>query len=64
MEMSSQEQNAQASGTQTETADPAAPAPAQNAQVPEPWMKQQHKKIALEHAGVKAADATINQVKA
>ncbi len=31
MEMSSQEQNAQASGTQTETTDPAAPAPAQNA---------------------------------
>ena len=48
MEMSSQEQNAQASGTQTETTDPAAPAA---------------QKIALEHAGVKAADATITKSK-
>ena len=62
MEMSSQEQNAQTSGTQTETADPAVSAPAQTSgsasarhrpqplhrhrmqQVPEPWMKQQHRR--------------------
>ena len=34
MEMSSQEQNAQTSGTQTETADPAASAPAQTSLLP------------------------------
>ena len=71
MEMSSQEQNAQASGTQTETADPAAPAPAQTS---EPATAQNAtgtgtvdeaaaQKIALEHAGVKAADATITKSK-
>ena len=89
MEMSSQEQNAQASGTQTETADPAAPAPAQTS---EPATAQTSgsasaqaqtsaaapaqnatgtgtvdeaaaQKIALEHAGVKAADATITKSK-
>ena len=61
MEMSSQEQNAQTSGTQTEKR-PAASAPAQTSgsasaqaqtsaaaphrmqQVPEPWMKQQHRR--------------------
>ena len=71
MEMSSQEQNAQTSGTQTETADPAAPAPAQTS---EPATAQNAtgtgtvdeaaaQKIALEHAGVKAADATITKSK-
>ena len=71
MEMSSQEQNAQASGTQTETADPAAPAPAQTS---EPATAQNAtgtgtvdeaaaQKIALEHAGVKATDATITKSK-
>ena len=71
MEMSSQEQNAQASGTQTETTDPAAPAPAQTS---EPATAQNAtgtgtvdeaaaQKIALEHAGVKAADATITKSK-
>ena len=59
MEMSSQEQNAQASGTQTETADPAAPAPAQNATGTGTVDEAAAQKIALEHAGVNAADATI-----
>ena len=73
MEMSSQEQNAQASGTQTETTDPAAPAPAL-AQTSAPATAQTvtgigtvyeaaAQKIALEHAGVKAADATITKSK-
>lgn len=63
MEMSSQEQNAQASGTQTETADPAAPAPAQNATGTGTVDEAAAQKIALEHAGVKAADATITKSK-
>ena len=63
MEMSSQEQNAQASGTQTETADPAAPAPAQNATGTGTVDEAAAQKIALEHAGVKAADATIAKSK-
>lgn len=63
MEMSSQEQNAQASGTQTETADPAAPAPAQNATGIGTVDEAAAQKIALEHAGVKAADATITKSK-
>lgn len=81
MEMSSQEQNAQASGTQTETADPAASAPAQTsgsasaqAQTSAAAPAQNAtgigtvdeaaaQKIALEHAGVKAADATITKSK-
>ena len=74
MEMSSQEQNAQASGTQTETADPAAPAAPAPAQTSEPATAQNAtgtgtvdeaaaQKIALEHAGVKAADATITKSK-
>ena len=81
MEMSSQEQNAQASGTETETADPTAPATAQTsdtasaqAQTSAPATAQNAtgtgtvdeaaaQKIALEHAGVKAADATITKSK-
>ena len=63
MEMSSQEQNAQASGTQTETAAPAAPAPAQNATGTGTVDEAAAQKIALEHAGVKAADATITKSK-
>ena len=81
MEMSSQEQNAQASGTQTEVADstvPAtaqtsaaasdqaqtsAPAPAQNATGTGTVDEAAAQKIALEHAGVKAADATITKSK-
>ena len=63
MEMSSQEQNAQASGTQTETTDPAAPAPAQNATGTGTVDEAAAQKIALEHAGVKAADATITKSK-
>ena len=63
MEMSSQEQNAQASGTQTEMADPAAPAPAQNATGTGTVDEAAAQKIALEHAGVKAADATITKSK-
>ena len=91
MEMSSQEQNAQTSGTQTETADPAASAPAQTsgsasaqAQTSGSASAQAQtsaaapaqnatgtgtvdeaaaQKIALEHAGVKAADATITKSK-
>ena len=63
MEMSSQEQNAQASGTQTETADPAAPAPAQNATGIGTVDEAAAQKIALEHAGVKAADAMITKSK-
>lgn len=67
MEMSSQEQNAQASGTQTEVADSAALTTAQtSASVPahtetgtETVDEAAAQKIALEHAGVKAADATI-----
>ncbi len=65
MEMSSREQNVQASGTQTEAAgssafEPAqeqttATAKAQTGTVDEAAAQ----KIALEHAGVKAADATI-----
>ena len=63
MEMSSQEQNAQASGTQTKTTDPAAPAPAQNATGTGTVDEAAAQKIALEHAGVKAADATITKSK-
>ena len=71
MEMSSQEQNAQASGTQTEAADSAspakeqtsAPAPAQNATGIGTVDEAAAQKIALEHAGVKAADATITKSK-
>ena len=81
MEMSSQEQNVQASGTQTETADPAASAPAQtsgsasaqaqtsaaapvqNATGTGTVDEAAAQKIALEHAGVKAADATITKSK-
>ena len=71
MEMSSQEQNAQASGTQTEVADSAAPAPAQtsaaapaqNATGIGTVDEAAAQKIALEHAGVKAADATITKSK-
>ena len=63
MEMSSQEQNAQASGTQTETTDPAAPAPAQNATGTGTVDEAAAQKIALEHAGVKATDATITKSK-
>ena len=80
MEMSSQEQNAQTSGTQTETADPAASAPAQtsgsasaqaqtSAAAPAQnatgtgTVDEAAQKIALEHAGVKAADATITKSK-
>ena len=81
MEMSSQEQNAQTSGTQTETADPAASAPAQtsgsasaqaqtsaaapaqNAAGTGTVDEAAAQKIALEHAGVKAADATITKSK-
>lgn len=63
MEMSSQEQSAQASGTQTETTDPAAPAPAQNATGTGTVDEAAAQKIALEHAGVKAADATITKSK-
>lgn len=67
MEMSSQEQNAQASGTQTEATDSTAPTTAQtSASVPahtetgtETVDEAAAQKIALEHAGVKAADATI-----
>ena len=79
MEMSSQEQNAQASGTQTEVADPAVPAtaqtsgsaqaqtsaaaPVQNATGTGTVDEAAAQKIALEHAGVKAADATITKSK-
>ena len=79
MEMSSQEQNAQASGTQTEVADPtvsataqtsgsaqaqtSAAAPAQNATGTGTMDEAAAQKIALEHAGVKAADATITKSK-
>ena len=63
MEMSSQEHNAQASGTQTETTAPAAPAPAQNATGTGTVDEAAAQKIALEHAGVKAADATITKSK-
>ena len=77
MEMSSQEQSAQASGTQT--ADPTAlataqtsgsaqaqttaPATAQNATGTGTVDEAAAQKIALEHAGVKAADATITKSK-
>ena len=83
MEMSSQEQNAQASGTQTEVADSTVPTTAQtSAQTQTPDQAQTSaaapaqnatgigivdeaaaQKIALEHAGVKAADATITKSK-
>ena len=95
MEMSSQEQNAQASGTQTEVADSTVPttaqtsaqaqtpdqtqtsaqaqtpdqaqtsaaAPAQNATGTGTVDEATAQKIALEHAGVKAADATITKSK-
>ena len=77
MEMSSQEQNAQASGTQTEVADATVPttaqtsaqaqtsaaAPAQNATGIGIVDEAAAQKIALEHAGVKAADATITKSK-
>lgn len=79
MEMSSQEQNAQTSGTQTEVADSTVPAtaqtsgsasaqaqtsaaaPAQNATGTGTVDEAAAQKIALEHAGVKAADATITK---
>ena len=70
MEMSSQEQNAQASGTQTEVADSTVPATAQtSAAAPSQnatgtgTVDEAAQKIALEHAGVKAADATITKSK-
>ena len=81
MEMSSQEQNAQSSGTQTEVADSTVPAtaqtsgsasaqaqtsaaaPAQNATGTGTVDEAAAQKIALEHAGVKAADATITKSK-
>ena len=69
MEMSSQEQNAQASGTETaDSAAPAtvqtsAPATAQNATGTGTVDEAAAQKIALEHAGVKAADATITKSK-
>ena len=71
MEMSSQEQNASASGTQTETAESTVPAtaqtsaaaPAQNATGTGTVDEAAAQKIALEHAGVKAADATITKSK-
>ena len=77
MEMSSQERNAQASGTQTEVADATVPttaqtsaqaqtsaaAPAQNATGIGIVDEAAAQKIALEHAGVKAADATITKSK-
>lgn len=63
MEMSSQEQNAQASGTQTEVADSTVPATAQNATGTGTVDEAAAQKIALEHAGVKAADATITKSK-
>ena len=67
MEMSSQEQNAQASRTQTEAADPeasaqaqtSAPTTAQTATGTGTVDEAAAQKIALEHAGVKAEDATI-----
>ena len=62
MEMSSQEQNAQASGTQTEAAAQAqtsAPTTAQTATGTGTVDEAAAQKIALEHAGVKAEDATI-----
>lgn len=58
-QQSSQEQNAQASGTQTEAADPEASAQAQTETGTETVDEAAAQKIALEHAGVKAADATI-----
>ena len=65
MEMSSQEQNVQASGMQTEAADSAAAAPAQAQTVTGIGTVDEAaaQKIALEHAGVKAADATITKSK-
>ena len=66
MEMSSQEQNAQASGTQTEAAAQAqtsAPTTAQTATGTGTVDEAAAQKIALEHAGVKAADATITKSK-
>ena len=70
MERSSQAQNAQDSGTQTEVADSTVPAtaqtsaaaPAQNA-TGTGTVDEAAQKIALEHAGVKAADATITKSK-
>ena len=76
-QQSSQEQNAQASGTQTEVADSTVPttaqtsaqaqtsaaAPAQNATGIGIVDEAAAQKIALEHAGVKAADATITKSK-
>ena len=62
MEMSSQEKNVQASGTQTEAAAQAqtsAPTTAQTATGTGTVDEAAAQKIALEHAGVKAADATI-----
>lgn len=61
MEMSSQEQSAQASGT--ETADSTAPATAQNATGTGTVDEAAAQKIALEHAGVKETDATITKSK-
>ena len=66
-QQSSQEKNAQASGTQTEatdstaptTAQPSASAPAQTETGTGTVDEAAAQKIALEHAGVKAADATI-----
>ena len=69
MEMSSQEQSAQASGTETAdsaapaTAQTAAPATAQNATGTGTVDEAAAQKIALEHAGVKETDATITKSK-
>ena len=59
---SSQEQNAQAFAAPT-TAQTSAPAPAQNATGIGTVDEAEAQKIALEHAGVKAADATITKSK-
>ena len=69
MEMSSQEQSAQASGTETAdsaapaTAQTAAPATAQNETGTGTVDEAAAQKIALEHAGVKETDATITKSK-
>ena len=63
MEMSSQEQNAQLPGHRRRRRTPPAPAPAQNATGTGTVDEAAAQKIALEHAGVKAADATITKSK-
>lgn len=63
MEMSSQEQNAQTSGSASAQAQTSAAAPAQNATGTGTVDEAAAQKIALEHAGVKAADATITKSK-